>query len=441
MEDYKEAVDEGPAYYDAITGLPNKTLFYDRLTQALALSVRNEEALSVLFVSIDNLKIINDIFGQECGDQLLNSLSRRIKGCLRRSDTVARPGRDEFMILLPEITRAEDASFVARKILDSLNSPFMIGKQELFVNAVIGISVRPVDGCDGTALIKNSYTAMLHAKESGKNSYKFFSPSMNDSAYQKMVIENGLRLALSRGEFVLHYQPQVDLCTGMISGMEALVRWKRPDADMVYPNDFIHLMEQNGLIVPLGRWVLHNACAQSRRWQQEGLKPVRIAVNISARQFHEQNIIEAVCRALDETGLEPHLLELELTESIFMKDIDAVVKALHAFRRMGVQISIDDFGTGFSSLSYLKHFPVNKLKMVEPFVSFVAIHPNDEVIARAIVAMAHSLNIKVIAEGVENEEHLAFLRLLHCDELQGNMISQPLPAEEAVELLSKNKLF
>ncbi|MEJ2684301.1 MAG: EAL domain-containing protein [Candidatus Sulfobium sp.] len=429
------------AVYDAATGLPNRKIFRDRLKQALALARRRGNAVAVMFVSLDYLKLINDTLGEKFGDQLLCTMADRLRGCLRRSDTVARPGRDEFMILLPEVTDADDATHVADKIFTALNSTCFLGGHELFVNASIGISVYPDDGDEDISLIKNSYTAMQHAAEAGKNTYKFFSPAMNIKSFNRMVIDNSLRLALRREEFFLHYQPQIDLLTGRVSGLEALVRWDRPDFGVVYPNTFIPLLEESGLILPLGECVLHKACTQNKLWQEAGLTPVRVAVNISARQFQQGDIVSLVGRVLKETGLGSQFLELELTESIFMNNTEISVEALQALRRMGVHISIDDFGTGYSSLSYLKYFPINKLKMVEPFVSFVAIDPNDAVIARAIVAMAHSLNMKVIAEGVEREEHLEFLRSLECDELQGNIFSYPVPAEDAARFLSGERML
>jgi diguanylate cyclase (GGDEF)-like protein len=438
LEDLKE---NDSALYDVTTGIPGRTIFHDRLKQALLFARRKGNAVSVMFVSVDYLKLINDTLGKDVGDQLLCIVAGRLKGCLRNSDTVARPGRDEFMILLPEIANADDAARVAAKIFTSLNSTFVLGGHELFVDANIGISVYPDDGDDDISLIRNSYAAMQHAVEAGKNTYKFYSPAINTKAFNRMVMENCLRLALGREEFFLNYQPQMDLRSGHVSGLEALVRWDRPGFGVVYPNSFIPLMEESGLILSLGEWVLYNACTQNKLWQESGLRPVRVAVNISARHFQQGDIVDLVGRVLGETGLGPQFLDLELTESIFMQNTEAAVEALRALRDMGVQISIDDFGTGYSSLSYLKYFPINKLKMVEPFVSVIAVHPNDEVIARAIVAMAHSLNMKVIAEGVENEQHLAFLRSLECDELQGNIFSHPVPVGEAVRFLSGQRMI
>lgn len=440
MGDLKEA-ENNFFECDGITGLPNKRLFFDRLSQAIPLAKRSTAALAVLFISLDCLKLINDTLGKSNGDELIRAVALRLKGCLRASDTVARPGRDEFMILLPEITLPSDAAVVARKIFGALNSTFRLHDHELFANACIGISVFPDDSEDASQLISHAYTAMLHAKVRGKNSCQFFSAELNEQAFHQMVIENSLRLAVIREEFFLAYQPQVDLRTGRISGVEALVRWQRPEYGVVYPGDFIRVLEENGLIVSLGEWVLKTACLQGRLWQQSGLRPIRMAVNFSARQFHQEDMTEMVSRVLEETGFDPGLLELELTESVFMENLSSAIDTLHALRKMGVHISIDDFGRGYSSLSYLKHFPVGKLKMVEPFISYVTIDPNDAIIAQAVVAMAHGLNMKVIAEGVERHEHLEFLRALECDELQGNIFSHPLSPEEAGRLLAEDRRF
>ena len=427
---------------DAATGLPSKNIFFDRLTQALVLARRNAQSLAVMFISFDSLKLINDKMGQRFGDQLIKAVADRIMGALRKSDTAARPGSNEFMVLLPQIPRGEFAAVVADKIFYALSSTLVLERHEIFINANIGISIFPNDGDDATALIKNAYTAVQHAMARGHNTYTFYSPELNNRAFEMLLLENNLRLALKREEFVLHYQPQIDLRTGFISGLEALVRWRCPEGGLVYPADFIKLMENTGLIGQLGEWVLRQACMQNKRWQEAGMKPLRVAVNLSAKQVHQQNFVELVKSVLDETGLDAEYLELELTESIFMWNIDSVIETLRTFRNMGIHIAIDDFGTGYSSLSYLKLFPVSKLKMVEPFVSCVTIgKPDDVVIANMIVGMAHSLSMKVIAEGVENNENLEFLRSIQCDELQGNILSIPLPAEEVTSLLQEEKNY
>lgn len=426
-------------YYDELTGLENKDLFYDRLIQAIRLAARHKKTVAILFISIDRLKLINDTLGEQYGNQLLRSLARRFRGCVRKSDTVARPGRDEFLILLPQIRYAEDAALIARKMLVSLEAPFILKKHKLFITCNIGISIFPDDGDDAKNLLKNSYTALQRSKEVGKNTYQFYSPSLTEKAFERMLMENSLRMALKSQEFILHYQPQIDLQTGLITGVEALVRWERPGYGLIYPKDFLPLMEEIGLIVPLGEWVMRTACEQNKAWQKAGLKHIRVAVNISASHFHRHDITHTVSRVLEETGLTPEYLELELTESIFLENLERTVRALKVLRKMGINISIDDFGTGYASIGYLKYFPMNKLKIVEPFISSVAFSSTEEVIARMIIAMAHTLNMKVIAEGVEKKEQLDRIRILKCDEFQGNLFSHPVPPEKIARLLANAK--
>jgi diguanylate cyclase (GGDEF)-like protein len=427
------------AYYDLLTGLQNKEVFFDSFTKAIALAARNEKILAILFITVDRLKVINDTFGENYGDELLKSLARRLKACVRKSDIVSRPGRNEFIILLPEIRYAEDAALIARKICAALESPFTLKKRKLFISVNIGISIYPNDGDNAKTLLNTSYTALQRARELGKNTYQFYSPALTERAFERMVLENNLKFALQRKEFLLHYQPQIDLKSGLIIGLEALVRWQKPAGKLVYPKNFINLMEETDLIVPLDEWVLHTACKQNKAWQNAGLKPVRVAVNLSARHFYEKDITRLVRRVLKDTGLEPRFLELEVTESIFLKNLEHTVKAMKAISGMGVNISIDDFGTGYSSLSYLKYFPINKLKIVEPFIFSVSFNPTDEVIIRAIIALAHTLNMKVIAEGVEKREQMQLIRSLNCDELQGNIISLPLSPEEVFDFFKKEK--
>ncbi|HXX56510.1 MAG TPA: EAL domain-containing protein [Thermodesulfovibrionales bacterium] len=424
------------ACFDFLTGIPNRTLFYDRLTQAVALAERARSKLAMMFVGVDNLKLINDTLGHNCGDLMLKIIAERLKACLRKSDTIARPGRDEFMILLPEIRHAEDAAGIAEKILASLESPFLLENHELFFSASIGVSIFPLDGADAVTLIETSYTAMERARQGEKNSCRFYSQEMNDRAFSRMIMENNLRLALKRKEFLLHYQPQIDLATGRINGLEALVRWQQPGLDLVYPNDFIYLMEETGLIVELGQWVLRTACAQNREWQEAGLTPVRVSVNLSARQFHEHDIVGTVGKVLEETRLRPEYLELELTERALMINTEATIRALEGLRAMGVQLSIDDFGTGYSSLRYLKYFPVNRLKVDGPFIPSLAISATDAAIVEAIIALAHNLHLKVTAEGVETEQQFSFLREHDCDETQGFLLCPPLPVDQIRRFLA-----
>ena len=440
MKDQNNTLDK-TASRDPLTGLLNRNVFFDYVTQTIAFAARNKNIMAILFICIDRLKLINDTLGENYGDKLLKALAKRLKACVRKSDIVARPGRDEFMILLPKIRYAEDAALIARKIFTSLESPFALKNHKLIVSINVGISVYPNDGDSAKALLNTSYTALQRARELGENTYLFYSPALTERAFERMVMENDLKFALQREEFILHYQPQIDLKSGMITGLEALVRWQKPRDILLYPKSFLDLMEETGLIVPLGEWVLLTACKQNKVWQEAGLKPVRVAVNISSKHFHEKDITHVVSRVLEETGLEPQFLELELTESIFLKNLDRTVKALKVLRKMGVNISIDDFGTGYSSLSYLKFFPINKLKIVEPFISSVSFSPTDGVIARAIIALAHTLNMKVVAEGVEKKEQMQLIRSLKCDELQGNIFSLPLPPEEIGKLLKKERKF
>jgi diguanylate cyclase (GGDEF)-like protein len=430
-----------PGYYDSLTGLPSQALFFDRLSQAIALASRYQKTAAILFISLDNLKLINDTVGQSVGDLLLKTVAAAIAECLRKSDTVARPGRNEFMVLLPEVTLGDDASVVAQKILGLQESPFFVGRHDLFLSIRIGISVYPHDGDCAVELIKNAYTALQRARSAGNKACLFYSQEMNERAFNRMKMENSLRFALRRKEFFLHYQPQINLRTGTITGMEALVRWNNPDCGVVYPNDFIHIMEDTGLIVELGEWVLREACAQNRKWQEAGLRSVRVSVNLSPRQFHHHDIVTTVGRALAETGLDPAYLELELTENVFMRNTGSTLEALTKLRAMGVHLSLDDFGTGFSSLSYLKCFPISRLKIVAPFISSGSLTDSEATIARAIVAMAHGLSIGVVAEGVEKVEDLEFIYSLRCDDVQGYIFSSAISAEDMMTALTREKHF
>ncbi|MEW6108085.1 MAG: EAL domain-containing protein [Nitrospirota bacterium] len=426
---------------DSLTGLPNRALLYDRLSQALLQAGRKGSVVAVMFLFLHDLKLINDTFGHTSGNSLLKAFAGRLKRSLRKSDTVARPGRNEFIILLPEIARPEDAMVVAEKIISAFDSPFVIGEQEIFMNISIGISLYASDGLDSGTLLKNAYTAMNNAKEEGKNKYLFFSKAMNDKAFERLAKESSLRLALKRKEFVLYYQPQVDVKAKRIIGMEALIRWKRPGFSLVPPSDFIHDAEDNGLIVPIGDWSLLEACRQQKAWQKAGIAPERMAVNMSAKQFRQGNIIEKIIKVLKKTGLQPDSLELELTESAVFQNVGDTVGKLMKLKDMGVNISIDDFGTGYSSLSYLRDFPINKLKIVSSFVRSISISAVDSAIAKLIIDLSRVLNLKVIAEGVETEEQLEFLRTSGCNEIQGFLLSIPLNAEEATRLLTEKKDF
>ncbi len=428
------------AYYDVLTGLPSRTLFQDRLDQALTYANRHESMLAVLLIDLDDFKTINDSLGHHTGDQLLKQLATRLTGSLREGDTVARLGGDEFVVILDNVASEEDASVVTQKILKLGIEPFTIDSHELFVTCSIGIASYPKDGEDAETLLKNADAALYRAKDQGRNNAQFCSAEMNAKALQRLTLENNLRNALKRQEFLLHYQARVDLHSGEITGMEALVRWQHPKQGLIPPGRFIPVAEDSGLIVPLGAWVLRTACAQNKAWQAAGLKPVCVAVNLSARQFRQQDLVELVTRILQETGLDAVYLELELTESMMMQNVEATIATLTRLKAIGVKFSIDDFGTGYSSLSYLKRFPIDSLKIDQSFVRDLSTDPNDAAITKTIISMAHDLGLRVIAEGVETQEQETFLRLHHCDEMQGYFFSKPVPAKEFEVLLSKGQV-
>lgn len=435
------------AHHDALTGLPNRALFLEHLRLALITAARHQRLVAVLFLDLDRFKLINDTLGHASGDLLLKAVAERLTASLRRSDTVARLqnhsntvarlGGDEFTLLLTDIAQTQDVPVIVQRIANAFIAPFIVEGHELFVTPSIGISLYPNDGENAEKLLRNADMALYRAKDQGRNNYQFYLPEMNVKVSERLAMENHLRRALEREELLLHYQPQVDLNTGRIIGMEALVRWHRPDSGLVSPAKFIPLAEETGLIIPLGEWVLRAACAQNKAWQESGLPPIRIGVNLSGRQFQQKGLIETVRRALGETRLSAEYLELELTESILMQKVETITSALSELDAMGIQISIDDFGTGYSSLSYLKRFPISKLKVDRSFVNDITTDPDDAAITAAIITMAHSLKLKVVAEGVETADQLAFLKSLKCDGMQGYLFSRPLPSKEATELLKK----
>jgi diguanylate cyclase (GGDEF)-like protein/PAS domain S-box-containing protein len=439
------------AYHDTLTGLPNRPSFKDHLNQALIHAKRYERQVATLYLDLDRFKHINETLGHNVGDLLLRAVAERLVNCIRKSDviarlstdelttTVARLGGDEFAILLTEIIQVQDAARVARRILDVLSQPFILDTQEVFITASIGITVYPFDGEDVDTLLKNADAAMYHAKDQGRNNYQFYTQSMNATSFEKLVLENNLRRALDRQQFLLYYQPQLDIRTREIVGVEALIRWQHPDMGLVSPAAFISLAEETGLIIPIGEWVLRIACAQNRAWQAAGLPSIRVTVNLSGSQFRQETLLGTIDQVLRDTGLDPHYLELELTESIIMKDAEATITMLYKLKSMGLRLSIDDFGTGYSSLSYLKRFPLDTLKVDRSFVRNVTTDPDDAAITTAIIAMAHSLNLKVIAEGVETEKQLAFLSKQKCDEMQGYLFSPPVPAAVLTQLLQSGK--
>ncbi|MES2000392.1 MAG: EAL domain-containing protein [Pseudomonadota bacterium] len=426
------------AQHDALTGLPNRILLNDRLAQAMALAQRQGKQLALMFLDLDRFKYINDSLGHSVGDQLLLSVAHRLTAAVRSSDTVCRQGGDEFVILLADVEHAEDAALSAQKILTALTAPHRIDQLELHVTVSIGISIYPEDGQDVDTLIKSADTAMYHAKENGRNNFQFFEPNMNALAVERHAIESGLRRALEWQELVLHYQPKINLESGTITGVEALVRWQHPQRGLILPEQFVWIAEDCGLIIPIGTWVLGEACRQAQSWQDAGLPPIAVAVNISAIQFRHRDFLEHLTRILKDTGLAPHYLELELTESVLMHDATTTIAVLNGLKALGVRLAIDDFGTGYSSLSYLKHFQIDTLKIDQSFmrdITHASADTPDAAIITAVVCMGKSLNQRVIAEGVETREQLAFLQAHGCGEGQGYFFSRPVTAEALLTLL------
>ena len=418
------------ANYDALTKLPNRTLFMDRLSHALSRGHRDNSRVAVLFLDLDRFKKVNDTLGHTAGDRLLQEAARRLTSCVRETDTVARLGGDEFTVILPDLYNPHKTERVARKILECLVEPFVIDGAEMLVTGSIGITVFPDDGEDAETLLKNADTAMYKGKEGGRNTFRFFTAKMNAEALEYLEMENALRHAIERKEFVLHYQPIIDLKTGRVTSAEALLRWNHPERGLVAPNEFVSLAEETGMIVPIGEWVLRTACEQMNVWRNVGLSSVHLSVNVSARQSRDAAFKDMIKGVLKETGADPKSITLEITESLFMEYEDDALTILHELRDMGINLSLDDFGTGYSSLGYLKRFPVNILKIDRSFVVDIGKDTESQGLVEAIIAMARSQNMKVIAEGAETEEQVAFLRSRECDEVQGFYFSQALPAEE-----------
>ncbi|MFZ1843111.1 MAG: EAL domain-containing protein, partial [Nitrospira sp.] len=435
------------AYYDSLTGLANRVLFKDRLSNALSYAERYHQHLATLFIDLDRFKVINDTLGHTVGDRLLTHVAERLSESVRQSDSVgrhadhepthalARLGGDEFTILLTALPTPEDAGRVARRILEALAHPLSIDGHEIFISASIGISIFPSDGATVEALLKNADTAMYHAKEQGRNNCQFYSSGLNAAAAERLDLENELRRALEREEFVVFYQPKLNIHSRKILGAEALVRWKHPKRGLVPPGVFLNAAIDTGLIRPMDEWVLREACRQVKAWETAGLPPITVSANVSNSLFHGRTLPATVADALRDSGLNPSQLELELTESIAMRDVEASVTMLEGLRTMGVRLSIDDFGTGYSSLSYLQRFPLSRLKIDQSFVRDLLTNENNVKITRAIIAMAHSLNLSVLAEGVETEGQLARLREEGCDEVQGYLFSRPVCAEDFEKLL------
>lgn len=453
ISDYKQAAEKIKylAYHDTLTDLPNRYLFNDRLKQAIAHAERAKQLLAILFFEIDNFKHINDTIGHKAGDELLQGIANRLMIAMRRTDSisrlstedsehmVARLGGDEFTILLTDIRNIQDPAKASQRILNMLSEPFIIGAQDVFVTASVGIAVYPFDGKDIDTLLINADVAMYQAKNHGKNNYQYYSESMNNFTVERFTVENKLRKALDHNEFMLFYQPQIDISTGRMIGVEALIRWLQPDLVLIKPGQFIPLAEETGLIVPIGEWVLRTACAENKVWQKAGLKPMRVTVNVSSIQFRQNDFVEAVSGILRDTGLDPAYLQLELTESAIMKDSENTIKKLYSLQAMGIQVAIDDFGTGYSSLNYLKRFPLSTLKIDYSFVKDLVNSPNNQAIVNAIVSLAHNFNLKVITEGVEKMTQLAFLHECGCEGVQGFLICPPVNSVILAEFVKKEK--
>jgi diguanylate cyclase (GGDEF)-like protein len=428
------------AFHDDLTALPNRLMLTQRLDQALGRHRRARMTLAVLYMNLDRLKVINDSLGHEAGDILLCLVADRLRGQLREGDSLARVGGDEFVVLIENYDNSIALSACAQRLLEQLSTPYLLGKKDCHITVSMGISTFPADGSDSQTLLKAADVAMYRAKETGRNNYQYYLPSMNVHTLERLELESDLRRALERGEFFLHYQPKVEVSSGLIIGVEALLRWKHPVRGLVPPLDFIPLAEETGLIVPIGEWVLATACTRTKAWQARGLPKLSVAVNLSARQFADTMLLAKLTRIIHASGLDPSLLELEITESVVMSNAEGAVSVLEKLKSIGVQIAIDDFGTGYSSLAYLKRFPIDILKVDRSFIRDIPADSGDMKITRAIIAMAHSLRLKVVAEGVETAEQLQFLRIQCCDAIQGYFLYRPLREDELADVLKRNRL-
>ena len=427
------------AFHDPLTNLPNRLLFNDRLTLAVAQAHRHNQKLAVLFLDLDRFKVINDSLGHSVGDELLRQVAERIQEHVREGDTVARLGGDEFTLLVPGITVDEDAAKIARKICDAVHDPFWIDGRELFVTTSLGVSVYPSDGHDAETLVRNADSAMYRAKEQGRDNYQLYTPAMNAKAIERLSLESRLRQAVANDELELHFQPFIDLRTAEVLGAEALLRWRHPELGLIPPGEFIPIAELSGLIVPIGEWVLRTACAEARKWHEKGFPAMTVSVNLSSRQFQQSDLGSQVTHALEETGLDADKLDLEITESCAMQNAEHSINTLQGLKKQGVRISMDDFGTGYSSLNYLKRFPIDRIKLDQSFVRDLPADKDDAAIAMAVIAMGRSLELVVIAEGVETEEQLKFLSNHDCDQLQGFLLSRPLPPEAFDKFLAQSR--
>jgi diguanylate cyclase (GGDEF)-like protein/PAS domain S-box-containing protein len=429
---------EHQANYDTLTGLANRSLLQDRLQQALLTAASSGRRIAVAFVDLDRFKFINDSLGHHVGDELLKSVAQRLKSCVRECDTIARLGGDEFVLLINGHSGPEYVRQLMDKMLAAVAQPWVIEQGEFLVSCSIGVALHPDDGEEAQTLLKHADTAMYRAKDSGRNNFQFFTRELNALMTEQLELETHLRRALERNQFVLRYQPRVNLATARIVGAEALIRWRIPHRGTIPPGRFIALAEETGLIVPIGKWVLRTACAQNKAWQDAGLDPIVVSVNVSARQFRQESLVQTVAEALQSTGLEPRYLELELTESMVMHDAPQLVAMLDELKDLGVKIAVDDFGTGYSSLTYLKRFPVDRLKVDRSFVEHMTTDADDATIVRAIIALGHNLGLKVVAEGVETAQQARALRAYQCDEAQGFLFARPVSARDIPRLVTRS---
>ncbi len=436
--DEKTRADERIEYlasHDSLTHLPNREMFNELLRHAIEAACRHERRFAVLFIDLDRFKVINDSLGHDAGDMLLVEIAGRLRGALRASDVVARLGGDEFVVILEETAERDDVERIARDLLIVLGQPLQLSGHECHTTASVGIAMYPSDGGDAQTLTKNADMAMYLAKEDGKNGFRFFTRDVKTQSIERLTLETALRRALERDQFALHYQPKVDMATGQITGVEALLRWTHPELGVLSPMQFIPLAEETGLIVPIGRWVLREACAQNMAWQRRGLRPVSMAVNLSPRQFADEHLLQDVDEALASSGMSPELLQLEVTESMVMRNVSRAIRVLDAIQSRGIRLAIDDFGTGYSSMSLMKQFPIDTIKIDRSFVRDLPNDAEDQAIAQAIISMGKALGMTVIAEGVETVEQQAFLRSHACDEMQGYLFSKPLPPAQLASLL------
>ena len=427
------------ATHDALTGLANRTLLHDRLNHAIAQATRADREIWVIFVDLDRFKMVNDSLGHKAGDAFLLAVSERLQAIVREADTVARLGGDEFVLILPEVGDHKMSAGTLQRVMQTISRPIPVEEKEFSLSCSIGVAVFPNDGETAELLIERADMAMYRAKETGRDNFQFFTAELNERLIERMRIEEALRDAVERQEFELYYQPQVDLASGRVIGAEALIRWRHPEMGLIQPARFIPLAEETGLIVPIGLWVMRTACEQIMTWERAGLRGLRISVNLSARQFAQPDLVQSIADALHNSGLAPGRLEIELTEGLVMTDVENAIDTLHELKNLGVQLSIDDFGTGYSSLSYLKRFPIDVLKIDQSFVRDITGSSDEATIVHTIISMAHNLHLRVIAEGVETEAQLAYLRKHECDEMQGFHFSRPLPVTDMEQLLRCGK--